>query len=136
MPTIDPTIAAWQSENREIGMLEFLPTDSAPERFSYWPLPSNAAFLGKVESDALCLMDDGTLCVYDHGVADRILCPAAPNQPNLIAAMTAMDDFFKRCDGDDKLADDESATIEIREKCTDTVGGADYASFIQLFFWA
>ena len=74
MPTVDPTIVAWQSELREIGMLELAPTESASERFPYWQLPDTSTFLGKLESDALCLLADGTLCVYDHEVAGRVLC--------------------------------------------------------------
>jgi len=136
MPTIDPTIVAWQTDRREIGMLEFAPTESAAERFPFWQLPDASTFLGMIESDALCLLADGTLCVYDHEVADRILCDAAPDQSSLISAMSEMDAFFERCGDDDDLADDESVNIQMREKCTELVGGNDYAAFMQLFFWA
>ena len=136
MPTVAPTIAMWQSERHEIGMLEFLPSDSSPERFPYWPLPSDVTFLGNVECDALCLMDDGTLCLFDHEVAERTLCKAAPNQSNLIDSLLAVEDHLNRCGEDDALADDESAEIAMREHCTATIGGPNFASFIQLFFWA
>ena len=136
MPPVDPTIAAWQSEFREIGMLELAPTESASERFSYWHLPDPSTFLGMLESDALCLLADGTLCVYDHEVAGRVLCAAAPNQSSLISALSEMDAFFERCGDDDDLADDESANTRMREKCTELIGGDDYAAFVQLFFWA
>ena len=89
-----------------------------------------------LESDALCLLADGTLCVYDHEVADRLLCAAAPDQSSLISALSEMDAFFDRCGDDDELADDESANIQMRKKCTELIGGADYSAFVQLFFWA
>ena len=136
MPTVDPTIAAWQSERREIGMLELTPTESASECFPYWQLPDASTFLGMLESDALCLLADGTLCVYDHEVADRLLCAAAPDQSSLISALSEMDSFFDRCGDDDQLADDESANTQMREKCTELVGGEPYAAFILMFFWA
>ena len=136
MPTVDPKIAAWQSELREIGMLELAPTESASERFPYWQLPDTSTFLGKLESDALCLLSDGALCVYDHEVADRVLCAAAPNQSSLISALSEMDTFFERCANDDDLADDESADRQMREKCTELIGGSEYAAFVQLFFWS
>ena len=136
MPTVDPTIAAWQTDRREIGMLEFGPTESAAERFPYWQLPDTSTFLGMLESDALCLLADGTLCVYDHEVADRVLCAAAPDQSSLVLALSEMDAFLERCGDDDALADDESANVQTREKCTTLVGGSDYAGFMQLFFWA
>ena len=136
MPTVDPTIVAWQTERREIGMLQFSPTAIALELFPYWQLSDSSTFLGLLESDAICLLADGSLCVYDHEVTDRILCAAAPDQSSLISALSEMDVFFNRCADDDKLADDESADIEMRKKCTELVGGESYAAFIQLFFWA
>ncbi len=117
-------------------MLEFSPTDAASERFPYWALPSDATFLGLVEADALCLQIDGSLCVFDHEVPGRILCVAAPNPSNLINALREMEDYFNRCGDDDAFADNESAAVEMRKKCTAMVGGDDFASFIQLFFWA
>ena len=81
MATVDPTIASWQVGRREIGMLEFAPTEFAAECFPYWQLP-------------------------------------------------------ERCGDDDDLADDESTNVQMREKCTELVGGNDYAAFMQLFFWA
>ena len=136
MQIVEPVIAEWQVDRHEIGMLQFFPSDAASERFPFWSLPSNTIFLGVVESDALCLMHDGTLCVFDHEVAGRVVCHAASNQTDLIAALKAMDDYFERCSDDDAFAEDESAAIEMREWCTAMVGGPDFASFIQLFFWA
>ena len=136
MSEVEPTIGQWQAECREIGMLEFSPSDAVSELLPHWQLPAGAAFLGVVESDALCLLEDGSLCVFDHEVAERVLCAAAPNQRQLISALQAMDEYFDRCAENDALANDESAAVEIREKCTALVGGADFASFIQLFFWA
>jgi len=136
MPSVDPTIVAWQADRREIGLLEFASTESAAERFPYWQLPDTSTFLGMVESGAICLLEDGSICVYDHEVANRILCVAAPSQSFLISALTEMGAYFERCGDDNDLADDESANIQMREKCTDLVGGNDYAAFMQLFFWA
>lgn len=136
MPTVDPTIASWQANQREIGMLEFFPTESAAKRFPYYQLSDSSTFPGLLEFDALCMLTDGTICLYDHDVVDRVLCAAAPNQSSLISALTEMDAFFDRCKDDDDLANDESANIQIREKCTELVGGDAYAAFMQLFFWA
>lgn len=136
MATIDPIITAWQMERREIGMLEFTPTDTASQRFPYWSLPDSSTFLGMLESDALCLLDDGTLCVYDHEVTGRVLCPAAPDQSSMISALLEIDNFFDRCGDKEDLVDDESATTQMREKCTKLVGGDAYATFMQLFFGA
>ncbi len=136
MPSVDRTITAWQTERREIGMLEFAATVIGSERFPYWELPDSSTFLGMLESDALCLLADGTLCVYDHEVADRLLCAAAPDQSSLISALSEMEAYLERCVDDDDLADDESAHTQMREKCTELIGGTDYAAFVQLFFWA
>ena len=136
MPSVDPTIAAWQAERREIGMLVFWPTASAADKFPFWPLPESATFLGMLEADALCILPDGSLCVYDHEVVDRILCIAAPNQSSLISALLEIDSFLERCGNNDDLADDESANIQMRDKCTTLIGGDQYAAFIQSFFWA
>lgn len=93
-------------------------------------------FLGMLEADALCMLPEGSLCVYDHEVVDRIFCAAAPDQSFLILALTEMEAFFDRCGDSDDLADDESSAIQMREKCTTLIGGDAYAAFIQLFFWA
>ena len=79
-----------------------------------------------LESDALCLLPNGSICVYDHEVADRILCAAAPNQPALISALSELEAYFDSCADDDELAEDESANIEMREKCTRLVGVAHF----------
>ena len=81
------------------------------------------------------MLDDGTLCVYDHELAGRVLCVAAPNQSSLISALSEMDAFFERCGDDDGLADDESDNTRMRERCTALIGGDEYATFVQLFFW-
>ena len=126
---VDSTIAAWQSDRHELGMIEFFPSDAAAEKFPFYPLPDDAVFLGLMEVDALCLMDDGTLRVYDHEVQGRILCPAAPNQARLIAALKVLEDHFEKCGEDDAYCDDETAAVTVRERCTKIAGGDEYASF-------
>ena len=135
MQSVDPTIAKWQANRREIGVLEFSPSDTAAKRFPYWLLPASATFLGVVECDALCLMEDGSLRLFDHEAAERTLCMAAPGQLSLISALSELDAFFSRTVDNDALADDKTANIEMREKYTELLGGEQYATFAQMFFW-
>jgi hypothetical protein len=80
LPSLDPKIVNWQSENREIGLVEFQSTDMANQRFPHYPLPNDQTFIGVMETDALCVHTDGSLRVYDHESQNRILCPAARDQ--------------------------------------------------------
>jgi hypothetical protein len=128
-PSVDPEIAQWQSEEREIGMIEFAPTKVATERFPYYPLPKFSVFLGIMEVDALCLADDGSLCVYDNEVQNRIICRAAKNQSSFVAAMKELDQHFEKCVADDSYCDDVDAAALVRDKCSQIAGGDEYVSF-------
>ncbi len=126
---IIPTISEWQSEAREIGMLTFLPSSSVAKHFPYYSLPDNALFIGLMESDALCMMDDGSIQVYDHEVPDRVLSVASPNQEVFVAALAVLEEYFEKCVADESYYDDESAGIEVRERCAAIAGGDDYTGF-------
>jgi len=126
---VDPTIAAWQADRQEIGMVEFLPPDTATSRFPYYRLPSDSTLIGVMEADALCLMEDGSLRVYDHESPGRVLCLAARNQLAFVEAMNVLEDYFDRCGEDDNYCDDESAAVAVRERCTSIAGGDEFAPF-------
>jgi hypothetical protein len=127
--SVDPIIAAWQTEQHKIGMIEFFPLDTVAARFPFCKLPSDATFLGVMEADALCLMDGGALRVYDHEVADRIFCLAALNQSKLIEALKVLEEYFEKCGEDDDYCEDETAGVTVRERCTAIAGGEEYESF-------
>lgn len=128
-PSIDPEIARWQSERREIGMIEFAPTKEAAERFPYYPIPESAIFLGSMEVDALCLVNDGSLCVYDNEAQNRIICRAAKDQSSFVTAMKELDQHFEKCAIDDSYCDDMDAAALVRDKCSRLAGGDAYVSF-------
>lgn len=128
-PSVDPEIARWQSEERDIGMIAFSPTDDGNDRFPYYPLPESVVFLGTMEVDALCLADDGSLCVYDNEVQDRIICRAAKDQSSFVAAMKELERHFEKCVADESYCDDMDAAALVRDKCAQLAGGDDFASY-------
>jgi len=48
---VDPTIAQWQAEKHEIGMVEFLPSEIVADCFPFYELPPNATFLGLMDAN-------------------------------------------------------------------------------------
>lgn len=129
MSTVDPDIARWQANEHEIGMIEFAPTQAAEDRFPYYPLPESAVFLGVMEVDALCLSPDGSLCVYDNEVHDRVICQAATDQSSFVAAMKELERHFEKCVADESYYDDMDAAALVRDKCSQLAGGKQYESF-------
>jgi hypothetical protein len=129
MPQVNPAIATWQSEDREIGMVEFAPSDTATDRFPYYSLPDDATFIGAVEADALCLQIDDSLCVYDNASRNRILCPAAVSQPCFVKAMKELEQHFDKCDADDLYCGDLDAAEAVRDRCVNLAGGNEYVPF-------
>lgn len=127
--SVDPVIARWQSERREIGMIKFAPSKEATDRFPYYPLPDSTVFLGIVEVDALCLNNDGSLCLYDNEVQDRIFCRAAKDQSLFVAAMKELERYFERCLADESYYDDLAEAAAVRDKCAHLAGGNEYVSF-------
>ncbi len=128
-PSVDPEIARWQSEKREIGMITFAPTHEAAEHFPYYPLPESTVFLGIMEVDGLCLANDGSLCVYDNEVENRVVCRAAKDQSSFVAAMKKLDQYFEMCATDDAYCDDMDAAAIVLDECSRLAGGDEFVSF-------
>jgi hypothetical protein len=133
---VDPTIAAWQADGHEVGMIAFAATETASEQFPYYELPAECTFLGLMEADALCLAEDGSVVVYDHEVAERVLCRAAPDQATFLAALAALEAHFEKCATDTAYWEDESAAAAVRERCTEIAGGEEYAAFYSMMVGA
>lgn len=128
-PPLDSRIVDWQADGREIGMVEFLPTETAKDRFPYYPLPDDQTFIGVMETDALCVHVDGSLRVYDHESQNRIICPAASDQQSFVAAMIELEQHFDKCVEDEKYCDDMDAAATVRDRCVELAGGDDYLPF-------
>lgn len=126
---IDSAIADWQASEHEIGILTFSPADSASQRFPFYVLPNDSVFLGLMEADALCLMADGSICIYDHEVADRVLCHAASSQTAFISALSVLKEYFEKCVSDESYWDDESAAVSVRKQCAEIAGGNAHNGF-------
>ncbi len=126
---VDPKIAAWQTDHRVIGMIEFSPSDTATKLFPFYRLPVDVTFLGLIEADALCLTSDGALVVYDHEVSNRVFCSAAPCQVTFLAALDVLEKHFEKCVNDESYWNDESAAVLVREHCAAIVGGEEYDGF-------
>lgn len=126
---IDPVIAAWQTDNHEIGMVAFSPTEAATERFSYYSLPGDVTFVGMMEADALCVQPDDSLSVFDHESQNRIICPAAHNQRRFVDAMKELERHLDRCAVDDSYCDDTDAAATVRDRCAEMAGGEVYLAF-------
>ena len=126
---IDPAIAAWQSRNHEIGIIEFSPAETATERFPYYSLPDHVTFIGMMEADALCVQLDGSLCVFDHEWQNRIICSAAKDQRRFVDAMKEVERHFDRCTVDDSYCDDMDAAAMVRDRCAELAGGDVYLPF-------
>ena len=125
----DPSISEWQSTGHQIGMVEFAPTDAAAVRFPYYALPEDARFLGTMEADALCVLADGSLCVYDTTSKNRINCGAASNQGSFVAALKALEQHFDKCVADNPYCNDLDAAAKVRDRCTALAGGDTYGPF-------
>lgn len=125
---VDPTLAAWQAENHELGMLVFFPSDAAAEQFPYYELPANATFLGLMEADALCLTEDGGVVVYDHEV-NGVLCPAASSQTAFLSALAVLQQHFAKSVADEAYYRNESAAVSARVQASEMAGGEEYSSF-------
>jgi hypothetical protein len=136
MTQIDPTIADWQQDKHVVGMIVFSAPESAAECFPYYALPANATFIGLAEADALCLMNDGTLQMYDHEVENRVFCPVAPSQTVFISALKVLEEYFEKCVADESYSDDESAAVAVRQQCCEIAGGDDYAAFFSMMVGA
>ncbi|MBT4863521.1 MAG: hypothetical protein HON53_00170 [Planctomycetaceae bacterium] len=121
------SIAECQAQRLEVGMIEFLPSDTAADEFPSYELPANAKFVGILEVDALCLMDDGTLVVYDHQAAGSVLCKAAVSESALLSALAVMQEFYAKNVSEDSF--DEAAAIKVRDRCTEIAGGEECRSF-------
>lgn len=126
---IEPAIADWQVSEREIGILTFSPAGSASQWFPFYVLPNDSVFLGLMEADALCLMADGSIRVYDHEVTDRVLCHAAANQTAFISALSVLEEYFEVCASDEVYGDDESTAVKFRKRCAEIAGGNEYDAF-------
>ncbi len=122
-----PTIAECQAQRFEVGMIEFLPSDTAADEFPSYELPANATFVGTLEVDAICLMDDGTLVVYDHQAAGTVLCKAAASESALLSALTLIEEFYAK--NATAASFDEAAAIKVRERCTEIAGGEECRTF-------
>ena len=122
-----PTIAVCQAQRIEVGMIEFLPTEMAADEFPSYELPANATFVGTLEVDALCLMDDGTLVVYDHQAVGTVLCKAAVSESALLSALAVMEEFY--ANNASAASFDEAAAIKVRDRCTEIAGGEECRSF-------
>ncbi|QDT24386.1 hypothetical protein [Gimesia chilikensis] len=136
MTQIDPKIADWQQNKHVVGMIEFSASASAADCFPYYALPAEATFIGLAEADALCLMNDGTLQVYDHEVENRVLCPVAQNQTVFISALKVLEAHFGKCVADESYDEDESAAVAVRQQCGEIAGGDDYAEFFSMMVGA
>ena len=82
---------AWDANPKEFGVIDFCPADMAAVRFPFYELPADATFLGLMGADALCLMDDCSLRVFDHEAAGRTQPPPAPNQQELVPILSKYD---------------------------------------------
>ncbi len=129
---VDPRIANWQTEEYELGTLVFSATEHAESLFPFYDLPAEATFLGLLEDDALCLLPDGSLAVYDHESNGRILCPAAQDQAHFLAAMEVLERHLERCDHDEQYWDDEAAGWAVRGECTKLAGGKPFKAFFSM----
>lgn len=132
---VDSAIATWQAENHELGMIQFSTSDTVGDLFPYYHLPAGTTFLGLMEADALCLMNDGRIVVYDHEV-DRVLCEAAPTQSAFLNALAVLQQYFQQCAADEKYCDDESARIAARVRASEVAGGDRYTSFFSMMVGA
>ncbi len=110
-------------------MIQFLPCNEARDQFPHYDLPSESMFVGLMDADAICLLPDGSLVVYDHGVSNRVLCKAAPSQETFLEAVAVLENHFKACVEDPRYWAGESAAREVSRRCTEIAGGEDYASF-------
>ena len=121
------SLAALQTGQYVVGMIEFFPSETAGDQFPYYELPADATFLGVMEVDALCLLDDGSVVVYDHEAVNRILCRASSSESAFLSALAVLNEFFEKCAADGSF--DEAGAVEVRDRCTEIAGGEEYRSF-------
>lgn len=123
---IHPTIELWQSQHREIGMLEFFDSADVSDRFPYYPIENDFICIAIDETNAVCVRPNGTVCELDSDEAGRIVCECARDQTAFVTAMSHLDQHFEKCDDDDYADDIADAT---RDQCIKMAGGNAYTEF-------
>ena len=121
------SIVALQEEKSVVGMIEFFPTEAAAEEFPYYSLPQEATFIGLLEIDALCLMSDGSVVVYDNEAKNTILCKAASSESSFLSTLTLIKEFYEQ--NSTRESFDEAGAVNVRDRCTELAGGEEYRTF-------